>query len=62
VGLPRDLRIGAVDSENHELLTGRYTSKYQPDGSQLVRLDSLLLAGNEVRLETRRGAEGPAIR
>jgi hypothetical protein len=52
-GVARDLHIVALDSGQRELPSSRYSSRYQPDGSQLVRLDALLLAGQEIHLETR---------
>jgi len=57
-GVPRDLRVVALDSEMRDLPGVRYSATYQPDGSQLVRLESLLLTGKPVYLEGRRGANG----
>ena len=53
-GISRDLRVVALDSEKRELPAGEYASRIQPDGSQLVRIDSELLAGRSVHLEARR--------
>jgi hypothetical protein len=53
-GIPRDLRVVALDSEKRELPAGQYASRVQPDGSQLVRIDTALLAGRPVHLEARR--------
>ncbi len=53
-GISRDLRVVALDSEKRELPTGEYASRIQPDGSQLLRIDSQLLAGRSVHLEARR--------
>jgi hypothetical protein len=53
-GISRDLRVIALDSEKRELPAGRYASRIQPDGSQLVRIDTALLAGRPVHLEARR--------
>jgi Putative zinc-finger len=53
-GISRDLHVVALDSEKRELPAGDYASRIQPDGSQLVRIDSQLLAGRSVRLEARR--------
>jgi hypothetical protein len=53
-GIPKDLRVVALDSERRELPASGYASRIQPDGSQLVRVDSQLLAGRQVHLETRR--------
>jgi anti-sigma factor RsiW len=53
-GVSRDFRVVALDSEKRELPAGRYTSRVQPDGSQLLQIDSQLLAGRSVHLEVRR--------
>ena len=53
-GISRDLRVVALDSEKRELPAGQYASRIQPDGSQLVRIDSSLLAARPVHLEARR--------
>jgi hypothetical protein len=53
-GISRGLHVVALDSERRELPTGDYASRVQPDGSQLVRIDSQLLAGRSVHLEARR--------
>jgi hypothetical protein len=53
-GVSRDLRVIALDSEKRELPTSGYASRIQPDGSQLVRIDSELLTGRSVHLEARR--------
>jgi hypothetical protein len=53
-GISRDLRVVALDSEKRELPTSEYASRIQPDGSQLLRIDSQLLAGRSVHLEARR--------
>jgi hypothetical protein len=53
-GISRDLHVVALDSEKRELPAGDYASRLQPDGSQLVRIDSQLLAGRSVHLEARR--------
>jgi hypothetical protein len=53
-GISRGLHVVALDSEKRELPAGDYASRIQPDGSQLVRIDSQLLAGRSVRLEARR--------
>jgi hypothetical protein len=53
-GISRDLRVVALDSEKRELPTSEYASRIQPDGSQLVRIDSQLLASRPVHLEARR--------
>jgi hypothetical protein len=52
-GVSRDLRVVALDSDKRELPTGGYASRVQPDGSQLLRIDSKLLAGRAVHLEER---------
>jgi hypothetical protein len=53
-GISRDLRVVALDSEKRELPAGDYTSRIQPDGSQLLQIDAELLVGRSVRLEARR--------
>jgi hypothetical protein len=53
-GVSRDLRVVALDSEKREIPAGRKGARVQPDGSQLLRLDSRLLAGRTVQLEARR--------
>jgi hypothetical protein len=53
-GISRDLRVVALDSEKRELPATHYASRLQPDGSQLVRIDTGLLAGRSVHLEARR--------
>ncbi len=53
-GISRDLRVAALDSEKRELPADRYASRVQPDGSQLVRIDTSLLTGRSVHLEARR--------
>ena len=53
-GVSKDLRVVALDSERRELPASEYASRIQPDGSQLVRIDSELLAGRSVHLEARR--------
>jgi hypothetical protein len=53
-GISRDLRVVALDSEKRELPAGDYASRIQPDGSQLLRIDSQLLVGRSVHLEARR--------
>jgi hypothetical protein len=52
--MSKDLRVVALDSEKRELPTGDYTSRIQPDGSQLLKIDAALLAGRQVHLEARR--------
>ena len=53
-GISRDLRVVALDSEKRELSAGQYASRTQPDGSQLVRIDTQVLEGRSVHLEARR--------
>jgi len=52
-GVSKDLRVVALDSEKRELPAGDYTSRIQPDGSQLVQIDAQALAGRSVHLEAR---------
>jgi len=53
-GISRDLRVAALDSEKRELPAADYSSRIQPDGSQLLKIDAQLLAGRQVHLEARR--------
>jgi hypothetical protein len=53
-GVSKELRVVALDTEKRELPAGEYASRIQPDGSQLLRIDSQLLAGRSVHLEARR--------
>jgi hypothetical protein len=53
-GISKDLRVVALDSEKRELPAADYTSRIQPDGSQLLKIDAALLAGRQVHLEARR--------
>ena len=50
-GVSRDRRVIAADAEKRELPASRYTSRLQPDGSHLVRIDAQALDGREVFLE-----------
>jgi len=52
-GVSRDRQVVAADAEKHELPASRYTSRLQPDGSHLVRIDTQALDGREVFLEAR---------
>jgi hypothetical protein len=52
-GVARDRQVIAADSEKHELPASRYTSRLQPDGSHLVRIDTQALNGRDVFLEAR---------
>lgn len=56
-GVSRELRVVALDSEKHELPAAHYAARMQPDGSQLVRIDTQLLRGRTVHLEAR-GPDG----
>jgi anti-sigma factor RsiW len=53
-GVSRDMRVTAVDAERHEIPAGGEVVRVQPDGSQLLKLDSRLLDGKTVELEARR--------
>ena len=53
-GVSKEFRVVALDSEKRELPRSEYTSRIQPDGSQLVQIDAQALAGRLVRLEARR--------
>lgn len=53
-GISKDLRVAALDSEKRQLPAGDYTSRIQPDGSQLLKIDAALLAGRQIHLEARR--------
>ncbi|MDB6043357.1 MAG: hypothetical protein JWM63_1908 [Gammaproteobacteria bacterium] len=50
-GVSRERRVVAADSEKHELPASRYTSRLQPDGSHLVRIETQALNGRAVHLE-----------
>jgi hypothetical protein len=52
-GVARDRQVIAVDADKRELPVSRYTSRVQPDGSHLVRIDTQALEGREVFLEAR---------
>lgn len=52
-GVPRDRKVIAANAEKQELPASRYTSRLQPDGSHLVRIDTQALDGREVFLEAR---------
>jgi len=52
-GVEHNRQIVALDADKHELPVSRYTSRVQPDGSYLVRLDTHALDGREVFLEAR---------
>jgi hypothetical protein len=54
-GVPSGFVIAALDAERHPLPAGRYATRAQPDGSYLVRMDSQLLVGRAVYLQTHRG-------
>jgi hypothetical protein len=50
-GMSRDAHVVALDSEKRELPAGQYSSRVQPDGSQVLRINSSLLVGRAVHLE-----------
>lgn len=50
-GVARDRKVILADAEKRELPASRYTSRLQPDGSQLLRIDAQALDGREVFLE-----------
>ena len=52
-GVEHDRHVMALDADKHELPGSRYTSRVQPDGSYLVRLDTQALDGRDVFLEAR---------
>ena len=54
-GVPTGLVIGVLDAEMHPISVGRYASRTQSDGSYLLRMDSQLLVGRAVYLQTHRG-------
>lgn len=53
-GVERDMQVTALDSQNREIASNTRT---QPDGSQILQLDSRKLEGRQVKLEAR-GADG----
>lgn len=54
-GVATGLVITALDAEMHPLPVGRYATRAQPDGSYLLRMESQLLVGRAVYLQTHRG-------
>jgi len=52
-GVSRDRKLIAANAEKQELPATRYTSRLQPDGSHLVRIETQALDGREVFLEAR---------
>jgi hypothetical protein len=52
-GVEHDRQVLALDADKHELPAARYSSRMQPDGSYLVRLDTRALDGRDVFLEAR---------
>jgi len=52
-GVSRDRKVIAANAEKQELPAARYTSRLQPDGSHLVRIETQALDGREVFLEAR---------
>jgi hypothetical protein len=52
-GVSHDRQVIAMDADKHELPASRYTSRLQPDGSHLLRIDTQALDGREVFLEAR---------
>ena len=52
-GVARDRQVIALDADKHKLPASRYTSRLQPDGSQLLRIDTQALDGRDVFLEAR---------
>jgi hypothetical protein len=52
-GVSRDRKVIAADAEKRELPATRYTSRLQPDGSHLVRIERQALDAREVFLEAR---------
>jgi len=52
-GVEHDRHIVALDADKHELPVSRYTSRMQPDGSHLLRIETQALDGREVFLEAR---------
>jgi len=54
-GVPAGLVIAALDADMRPLPVGHYATRAQPDGSYLVRMESQLLVGRAVYLQTHRG-------
>jgi hypothetical protein len=50
-GVARDLRLVALDAQQHPLPDSQYAARIQPDGSRLLRIESQLLRGHAVQLE-----------
>ena len=51
LGISRDAHVVALDSDKRKLPAGQYASRIQPDGSQVLRINSSLLVGRAVHLE-----------
>jgi hypothetical protein len=49
----RERHVILVDSEGRELPASQYSSRVQPDGSHLVRMETQLLQGRAVHLEAK---------
>jgi hypothetical protein len=52
-GVLRDRKVIAADADKREIPATRYTSRLQPDGSHLVRIERQALESREVFLEAR---------
>jgi hypothetical protein len=52
-GVARDHHLIALDGNRHELPSGRYSARTQPDGTRLLQIDPHLLVGAGVYLEAR---------
>ena len=52
-GVTRDRRVIAVESDRHELPANRYSSRRQPDGSHVLRIEVQALQGLSLHLEAK---------
>ena len=56
-GVSRERRVIALDSQQQELPASKYSTRLQPDGSQVVRMSAAVLNGHTIQLQAR-GADG----
>lgn len=52
-GVSRDRKVVVADADKRELPASRYSSRLQPDGSHVVRIDAKALEARDVYLEAR---------
>jgi hypothetical protein len=56
-GVARERRVIALDSQQQELPKSKYSTRLQPDGSQIVQMSAAVLNGHTIELQAR-GADG----